>query len=355
MTIRRGFVAGVALMLALCGIAFAFLPGSPPRNAATATTPGTGNGGDTRLKVVASFSILADLTARVGGQRIALTTLVGPDGDAHAYEPTPVDARAVASADVVIVNGLGFEGWINRLIGASGYQGRVTVASRGVVPIQHAGGHSHEHGDDADKALRHGNEHPRHAARAPFPDTQVAQQDTIDPHAWQSVANARIYVANIAAALSAADPAGASIYAANATACLAELDALQHEIAAGLDALPADQRTVITSHSAFGYFAAAYRLNFIAPQGMSTQAEPSARDVAALIAMIKEHNVSAVFLENITDPRLLQRIAEETHARIGGTLYSDALSPPDGPAPTYATMMRHNTSQLISALQPPSR
>jgi zinc/manganese transport system substrate-binding protein len=272
-----------------------------------------------KFKVVASFSILADLVTKVGGDRADVDVLVGPGGDAHVYSPTPTDAKKLAAAKLVVVNGLGFEGWLDRLVQASGSKATVVVASRGVAPRRPAeGGDGHHH--DA------------------------------DPHAWQSVANARIYVANIRDALVAADAAGKDAYAANAAAYLAELDALDAEVRSMIARIPADRRRIVTTHDAFGYFAAAYGIDFTAPQGVSTETEASARDVARIIAQVKKAKVPAVFLENVTDPRLLKRISAETGARIGGTLYSDALTAAGGDAPSYMDMIRHNVRQLVSAL-----
>ncbi len=323
--LSKGAAAVLALLL-LFSVSACHEDAPPPANAVPA-----------RLKVVASFSILADIAANVGGERIALTTLVGPGGDSHAYEPTPADARAVAAADVVLVNGLGFEGWIDRLIEASGYRGPVVVATAGITPLAaNVNAHAHAHDDDG---------HATHDHAA----------DTPDPHAWQRLDNARIYVGNIARAFAAADPAGAAVYAANARAYQQRLDALQRQLAARMDAVPRDRRTVICAHDAFAYLGQAYGLSFLSPRGLSTQSEPSARDVAALITLAREQHVDALFLENISDPRLLDRIAAETGARIGGTLYSDALSAGDGPAPTYLELMRYNATALADALQPPVR
>ena len=274
----------------------------------------------TKLKVLATFSILGDFVRNVGGDRAELTTLVGPDSDAHVYAPAPADAKKVADAKVVITNGLGFEGWMSRLVKASGSKAPVLVASKGIKERKAAGGPSHGHGHGA------------------------------DPHAWQSVANAKVYVANIRDALIAADPAGKSTYEANATAYLGKLDALDQEVKAAVAAIPADRRRIITSHDAFGYFQQAYGVDFIAPQGVSTEAEPSARDVARIITQVKKQKIPAVFLENITDARLMERIAKETGARIGGKLYSDALTDAKGDAPSYVDMMRHNVKQLAAAL-----
>ncbi|HEY0212950.1 MAG TPA: zinc ABC transporter substrate-binding protein [Paenirhodobacter sp.] len=301
-------------------------------SAALALMFATGAQAQQPLKVVASFSILGDFVSQVGGDRIALTTLVGPDGDAHVYQPSPNDAKAVAGADLVVVNGLGFEGWLDRLIEASGYKSQVAVATTGITPRAFTeDDHDEEEGHQDHTAEEH-------------------DHGATDPHAWQSVPNARIYVANIARALGTADPAGAAIYAANAAAYTAELDAMDARIVAAIAALPRDRRTIVTSHDAFGYFAATYGMTFEAPQGLSTDAEASAKDVAELIQQIKSQKIGAVFVENITDPRLLQQIAAESGAKIGGTLYSDALSTADGPAATYLAMMRNNIAQLSAAL-----
>jgi zinc/manganese transport system substrate-binding protein len=274
-----------------------------------------------KLKVLATFSILGDLVRNVGGERVDVTTLVGPNSDAHVYAPAPADAKKVADARLVIVNGLGFEGWMNRLVKASGSNAPVVVASKGIKERKlPGGGHGHDHAGAA------------------------------DPHAWQSVANAKVYVGNIRDALIAADAAGKATYEANAAAYLAKLDALDQEIKAAISAIPADRRRIITSHDAFGYFQVAYGVEFIAPQGVSTEAEPSARDVARIITQIKKQKIPAVFLENISDARLMERIARETGARIGGKLYSDALTAANGDATSYLDLMRHNIKTLSAAL-----
>lgn len=269
-----------------------------------------------KLNVVATFSILADLVKNVGGDRIEVKSLVGPNGDAHVYQPTPNDAKTVADAKLVFVNGLGFEGWMGRLVKASGAKATMVTATKGVKPRKmDEDGHAEA-----------------------------------DPHAWQSVANAKTYVGNIYEALVAADPTGKSVYQANASAYIAKLEALDVQVRAAVAAIPAERRKIITTHDAFGYFGAAYGVAFIAPQGVSTESEVSARDVAKIITQIRKQKIPAVFLENVTDERLLRRIGEESGARIGGTLYSDALTDDKGPAPTYLDMMRHNVKQLAGAL-----
>ncbi len=262
---------------------------------------------------VATFSILGDFVKNIGGEQLELATLVGPNGDVHVYAPTPGDVKTIATANIVFVNGLGLEGWIDRLIVASATRALVVVASRGIRPRSQ------------DHAMS-------------------------DPHAWQSVANAKLYAGNIRDGLIAVDAAETKIFEANATAYLAKLAALDGEIKAAIAAIPPARRKVITAHRAFGYFGDAYDIAFIAPEGLSTEAEPSARDVAKLIEQIRRENVPALFLENIGDSRLLERIAAETGVRIGGKLYSDALSPPDGPAATYIAMMRSNVRELTRAL-----
>lgn len=282
-----------------------------------------------KLPVVASFSILGDFVKEVGGDRVALTTLVGANGDAHVYSPTPADAKAMAGAKLVVVNGLKFEGWITRLIKSSGTKATIATATTGITPLQNEAD-DHDHG----KKDKHGHNH--------------AGQD--DPHAWQSVANAKIYVANIRDALVKADPAGQASYEANATRYLAQLDAVEAEVKAAIARIPADRRKAITSHDAFGYFVKAYGIEFIAPQGVSTEAEASAKDVGRIIRQIKAEKIPAVFLENVTNPRLVERIAKESGARVGGQIFSDALSDAGGPAGTYIAMMKYNISQIEKAL-----
>jgi zinc/manganese transport system substrate-binding protein len=256
---------------------------------------------------------------------------VGPNGDAHVFNPTPAIAKLLASADIFFVNGLGFEGWMERLEKSSGFKGEVVVASKGVTPLtmgEEDGHHHDDHGDDHDEG---GDEVP-------------------DPHAWQSLANGKIYVANIRDGLITADPAGKAEYVANATKYLAAIDAEEAAVKVAIAKLPPERRRIITSHDAFGYLADAYGLEVISPEGVSTESEASAQDVAMIIRQIREEQIPAVFLENVTDRRLLDQIARETGAKIGGVLYSDALSKADGPAPTYLGMFRHNIGALSAAL-----
>ena len=292
--------------------------------------PGPVAAEEAKLPVVATFSILGDFVARIGGDRVAVTTLVGPDGDAHVYEPTPADARAVAAAKIVFANGLGFEGWMDRLARASGTRASIVVATRGIA--------THEMADE---------DHDAGAAKGSAGDHD---HGGLDPHAWQSVANAAIYVADVRDALVAADPGGKNVYEANATAYLGELARLDAEVKAAIAAVPANRRRVITTHDAFGYFARAYGIEFLAPQGVSTEADVTAKAVARLIRQIRKEKITAVFIENMTDRRLIDRIAKETGVTPGGELYADALSPKGGPAPTYVDMVRHNVTLLTRAM-----
>ena len=294
------------------------------------------------IPVVATFSILGDMVERIGGEHIALTTLVGPDGDSHVYQPTPKAARSVAESDVLFLNGLDFEGWLQRLAEAASFDGAMVVATNGVVPIAFDDHDDHDDHDDEKHDDHDDEKHDDHAGH---------DHGAFDPHAWQSLENAVIYANNIAAGLAQADPENAGDYYANRAAFVAEVEMLSADIEAMMKSLPADKRTVVTPHDAFGYFAATYDLTFVAPQGMSTESEVSAGDVAALITQIREESISAVFIESITDNRMMEQIANETGATIGGTLYSDALSAKSGPASTYLDMMRHNATTLFDALE----
>lgn len=266
------------------------------------------------LKVVATFSILADMAREVGGTAVEVSALVGPNADAHVYEPTPADVRRVARADVVVTNGLRFEGWIDRLIASSGYRGKVVVASAGIVPLQVGGG--------------------------------------ADPHAWQSLVNGQRYAQNLRDALVAAAPQRSAEINAQAAGYLARMATLDQDTRSRINALPESRRRVITSHDAFGYFAAAYGVRFIAPRGWTTGSEPSAETVARVVRQARETQASALLVENISDPRLIERIAREAQVKVGGELYSDALSPPGTAADTYLRMFEHNVRTLLDAMTP---
>jgi zinc/manganese transport system substrate-binding protein len=290
---------------------------------AATTLPASAQQEATKLKVVTTFSILGDFARNVGGDRADVTSLVGPGGDVHVYEPTTADAETVRNASLVIVNGLGLEGWLPRLVKSSGGKAATVVATHGIVPRKVAPGEILSRDLDAGSA---------------------------DPHAWQSVANAEIYVANIRDAMVAVDPVNAATYRANALAYLARLEALDQEVRKTVATIPIERRKVISTHDAFGYFASAYGIEFVAPQGVSTDTEPNARDIATSIVQIKKEKIPAVFLENVSDPRLMRQIASETGATIGGTLYSDSLTKENGEAPSYIDMVRHNVKTIASAL-----
>lgn len=268
----------------------------------------------TPIRVVASFSILGDFVKNVGGDRVDVTTLVGPDGDVHVYAPAPADARKIADAKLLVINGLGLEGWLPRLLQVSSEKAPIVTATEGIAP------------------LRFGSE--------------------ADPHAWQSVANAKRYATNIRDGLIAALPMDAELFRKNAQSYLAKLDALDREVREAVAQIPQSRRKVISTHDAFGYFASAYGIKFIAPLGVSTESEASAKDIAGIIAQIRAEKIPAIFLEKMTDPRLIRRISAETGASIGGTLYSDSLTDEKGDAPTYIDMVRHNIKALTSALAP---
>lgn len=283
----------------------------------TTSTPAAG-----KIPVLASFSILGDIVAQVGGDRIAVGTLVGPDQDAHVYQPTPDDIKKVTRAKLIVVNGLGFEGWLDRLAHSANYKGEIVVASTGIQA----------------RELEEPGEHGEHTEHT-------------DPHAWQNPLNVVVYAGNIVQALTRLDPAGAAVYKRNGDAYIAALKQLDGWAAAQIAAIPAAKRRIITSHDAFHYFGAHYGVEFIAPQGMSTDSEPSAKEVAAMIRQMKKERIKAVFIENMTSPKLLQQISREAGVEAGGKLYSDALSAPGGVASDYLSLMRYNVGQILTGLR----
>ena len=290
-----------------------------------------------RPSVVASFSILADMTRQIGGDCITLRAIAGPDQDAHGFQPKPSDAALLANAGVVIRNGLGFEGWLDRMIRSSGFKGALVTTTDGITPRMMEA-HHHHHGHD------HGGAGRRH-------NHSVGPRRVPDPHAWQDLGLAQHYVRNITAGLIAADPGNEAHYRRNAEAYAARLAALDQWVRAEIAKVPAARRKIVTSHDAFGYFGEAYGVRFLAPQGVSTEAEPSAAEVGRLIRQIKAENITALFMENMSNPATLQRIAQETGLRVRGRLYADALSAEAGPAPTYEAMFRHNVSLMVPAMR----
>jgi zinc/manganese transport system substrate-binding protein len=271
-----------------------------------------------KLPVMASFSILGDLVQVVGGDRVAVTTLVGPDEDAHVFEPKAVDAKNLLQTRLLVTNGLGFEPWAQKLAKSAGYKGQTVVASQGVT------------------------------AR-----TMIGEKGKVetDPHAWQDPTHIATYVRNIAVALSRLDPAGSTVYQANSAAYVKQLETLDEEAKTAFAAIAADKRKVITSHDAFGYFGARYGIRFLAPQGMSTDAEPSAKEVAKLIRQIQKEKIKAVFVENMSNPKLLAQLSKDAGVTVGPSLYVDALSKAGGPADTYLKMIRHNVTQLAAGMK----
>lgn len=266
-----------------------------------------------KLKVVASFSILGDMVQQVTGDKASVTTIVGPDADAHVYTPNADDAKAVKQADVIFVNGIGFETWSKALIDNSGTKAKVFVATDGITPLKVEG--------------------------------------EVDPHAWNSLTNGVVYIRNIEKALSKVDAKNAAAYKTNADAYVAKLEALDKSTKRALSALPKDRRTVVTAHDAFGYLASSYGLKFLAPVGIDTEAEPSAKDLAKLIDQLKQEKVAGLFVENITSPALVKQISKETGLKIGGRLFSDALSEKGGPATSYLAMFNHNLKVILAALK----
>ncbi|TRL39387.1 metal ABC transporter substrate-binding protein [Rhizobium straminoryzae] len=268
------------------------------------------------LKAVASFTVLADVVHQVGGDKVHVASLVGPDGDPHEFEPSPSDAKKLKEADVVFVSGEGLEGWMDRLITASGFKGKPVTASEGV-------------------------------------NTRTMEEDgktVTDPHVWNSPVNVKVWVANIEKALSAADPADAATFKANAEAYAKKLDAMDAYARDKIGKVPEDRRKVLTSHDAFGYFGREYKVTFLAPLGISTESEAAATDVAKLIDQIKAEHVKTYFFENSNDPRLVKQVAKATGAEPGGELYVESLSKAKGPAPTYEKMFRYNVDQLAAAM-----
>jgi zinc/manganese transport system substrate-binding protein len=268
--------------------------------------------------VVASFSVLAGMARTISGGLARVTSLVPPNADAHAFQPGAAESRALTEAAVLVENGFGLEGWMARLGAASGFSGTRVVATTGVTP----------------RMMREG------------------AMTSLDPHAWQDPRNGMIYARNIAQGMASADPVHAETYRANATSFIADIERTDPWIAAQYAPIPPAARRIITTHDAFGYYGDRYGIDFLAVEGLATDAEPSAKAIAGLVAQIRREQVKTVFLENMTDPRLARMLARETGATVSGPLYSDALSTPDGPAPDYVTMLRYNTTLLARAMRP---
>ena len=290
------------------------------------------------LNVVASFSIIEDLVRNVGADRVTVNSIVPANGDAHTYEPRPADVIALKRADLVLVNGLQFDLFMQRLAKSSDTKAPVIEVSKGVTPLkntedEHAHGHEHHDHDHDQSEGQHDHHHGEY-----------------DPHAWQSVPNTILYVKNIAEALCAADKDGCDTYKTNAADYTTKLKALDASVRAAIAALPADKRTIITSHDAFGYLGATYGLTLLAPEGTSSESEATAADVAAIIRQVRKDKSAAIFMENISNPALIKQISAESGVSVGGKLYSDALSGPDEPASTYLKMMQYNVDTITKAI-----
>lgn len=269
------------------------------------------------VNVVASFTVLADIVKQVGGEHVSVTSLVGPDGDPHTFEPTPQDSQALATADVVFVSGLGLEGWMDRLVSASGYKGKPVVASRGV-------------------------------------STRSMEEEgktVTDPHAWNSMHNGVIYATNVMNTLIKADPQDADAIRHSGEKYIQQLQALDSWAKTTFAAIPVAKRKVLTSHDAFGYFGQRYGVTFLAPVGFSTEAEASASAVGGLIKQLQAGHIHTYFIENQTDPRLVKQIASATGAQPGGELYPEALSQRSGPAATYVAAFRHNVEVMARSMK----
>ncbi len=316
---RRRQLLGSALFAVAVPPAFALTQPGPAPTPKSPGTPVMAMPGRREIRVIATFSILGDMVATVGGSLTSVRSLIGPDQDPHVYEPAPRDLRAILGADLVVENGLGLEGWMERLIGAAGFKGRIVQAAAAVAP---------------------------HTMRA------ESGAIATDPHAWQDPRNAVLYVQAIQAGLAAADPDHARrTYADAARAYIAAIQQADARIAAAFAPIPPDQRRIITTHDAFGYYGARYGIEFLAAEGISTESEPSAKAIAALVRQIRREKIHAVFIENMTSDRMAKMLARETGAVLGGTVYSDALSPPGGPAATYLAMLDHNTTLFVAAMQ----
>lgn len=291
----------------------ALIAATPLVSVANTPTPGA---------VLASFSILADIARAVAPANASVSALVGADADAHVFEPTPADGRRVAQAELLLINGLGFEGWIERLVKVAGYRGRIVIASRGIAARKVASGHAHA-----------GHDHGE-----------------LDPHAWQNLAHGRRYAGNIAQAFITQWPAARAEVEQRLADYGARIDELDRRLRALLATIPRPQRRIVTSHDAFGYLAEAYGIDVFAAQGFGPTSQPTAAQVARLVRRIRHDGVRALFVENISDPRLIERIASEGGARVGGKLYSDALSAPGGPADSYLKLVEHNVRTIAQAL-----
>lgn len=277
------------------------------------------------LPVVASFSILGDVAKQVGGNRVVVTNLVGANQNSHAYQMTSGDIKKIRSAKLVLLNGLGLEG-----------ADVVRAVRQSKVPYAEA-----TKGISALKAPEDGGHHDH--------DGHDHHHGEFDPHVWTDPLLMLTYAKNVGDALIKADPAGKAYYQQRLTAYQNQLKKLHANTQAAFNSVPVAKRKVLTGHDSFAYMARRYNIHFIAPQGVSNSAEPSAKTVASIIRQIKRENIRAVFTENIKDTRMIDRIASETGVRVSGKLYSDALG--NAPANTYIGMYTYNVSMLANAMK----
>lgn len=304
---------------------------------------------DDKVRVVTSFSILADLVSEVGGAHVAVTTLVKANGDAHVYNPTPQDAKAVLKSKLLVINGLSFEGWMPRLLESSNFKGETVIASTGIEAMKtdhDEEGHEEHHDEDGHEEHHDEDGHKEHDKD----EHDEHHHGEFDPHAWHSISNVKVYVENIEKGLSKVDPKNSKAYQANARAYIQKLKMLETNLHAQISKIPVSQRKVLTAHDAFSYLAHDFNIEFIAPQGVSTESEASAADIATIIKQIRKKHVNAVFMENIADNRIVEQISRETNSKIGGKLYGDALSGKNEPASTYLKMMEYNLETIIKGL-----
>jgi zinc/manganese transport system substrate-binding protein len=317
-----------------------------------------------KVKVISSFSVLGDIVQEIGGDKIALTTLVSENGDAHTFKPSPKDVRGISKADLIVTNGLGFEGWLPRLIEASHFKGQQVIASNGINLLEgshdeHADekGSDDHHGDHKDHDAHHDEDkgHDEHKDEdkdhGAHHDEDKGHHDGIDPHAWHSISSIKIYARNIAKGLTDVDPQNSGYYATNLKTYLIKLKALDNDIAAMFNRVPATQRKVIVAHNAFAYFSRDYAINFYALQGTSTESEASAADITGVIDQIRDNNIKAIFIGNVTDNRLIKQISKDTQVTVAGKLYSDALSGKNEQASTYLQMMKYNATTIYNAIK----
>jgi len=275
------------------------------------------------LRVLAVETFLADMAQNVAGDRLQVQALLPIGADPHGYEPTPADVVRVAECDLLIVNGAGFEGFIQQLLASAGGQHRVIEASAGLT------------------------------SRSPRPGEATGDHPEGDPHFWLDPNNAIHYVENIRDGLSQADPGGAAIYAWNAESYVAQLRTLDQWVVEQVRQVPPERRLLVTNHESFGYYADRYGFQVIGTivPSVSSGASPSAQQLARLVERIKATGAPVIFLETGTNPQLAQQVARETGVAVVTGLHTHSVTAPGGPAPTYVEMIRYNTRAIVEALR----